>query len=145
MTQCKINFPTWREKRRAGIPNMMDVKLKKPQRTRVMMERMRKLFGGGYWLGIVAPRGAVTSGCMGEKKNRSPHLLSNCVKQKVSYRQLGSILQRTTGRASGITKDGPGWAWLIQFAAEQILIPKQYLQTYHIWVCKSGCGLLLIR
>ena len=30
-----------------------------------MTERMRKLFGGGYWLGIVAPRGAVTSGCTG--------------------------------------------------------------------------------
>ena len=57
--------PTWREKRRAGIPNMMDVKLRKPQMARVMMERMRKLFGGGYWLGIVAPRGAVTSGCTG--------------------------------------------------------------------------------
>ena len=46
---------------------MMDVKLRKPQMARVMTERMRKLFGGGYWLGIVAPRGAVTSGCMGEK------------------------------------------------------------------------------
>ena len=44
---------------------MMDVKLRKPQMARVMMERMRKLFGGGYWLGIVAPRGAVTSGCTG--------------------------------------------------------------------------------
>ena len=45
----------------------MDVKLKKPQTVRAMTERMRKLFGGGYWLGVVAPRGAVTSGCMGEK------------------------------------------------------------------------------
>ena len=44
---------------------MMDVKLRKPQMIRVMTERMRKLFGGGYWLGIVAPRGAVTSGCTG--------------------------------------------------------------------------------
>ena len=44
---------------------MMDVKLRKPQIARVMTERTRKLFGGGYWLGIVAPRGAVTSGCTG--------------------------------------------------------------------------------
>ena len=44
---------------------MMDVKLRKPQMARVTTERMRKLFGGGYWLGIVAPRGAVTSGCTG--------------------------------------------------------------------------------
>ena len=58
-------IPTWREKRRAGIPKMMDVKLRKPQMARAMTERMRKLFGGGYWLGIDAPRGAVTSGCMG--------------------------------------------------------------------------------
>ena len=57
--------PTWREKRRAGIPSMMDIKLRKPQIARVMMERTRKLFGGGYWLGIVAPRGAVTSSCTG--------------------------------------------------------------------------------
>ena len=34
---CKINFPTWREKRRAGIPNMMDVKLKKPQTDRLWL------------------------------------------------------------------------------------------------------------
>ena len=46
---------------------MMDIKLKKSQTARVMTERMRKLFGDGYWLGIVAPRGAVTSGCMVEK------------------------------------------------------------------------------
>ena len=44
---------------------MMDVKLRKPQMIRVMTERMRKLFGGGYWLGIVAHRGAVTS-CIGD-------------------------------------------------------------------------------
>ena len=46
---------------------MMVVKLRKPQIIRVRIERMRKLFGGGYWLGIAAPRGAVTSGCMGDE------------------------------------------------------------------------------
>ena len=61
-----VNFPTWIERKRAGNPNMMDVKLRKPQMARVMIERMRKLFGGGYWLGIVAPRGAVTSSCIGD-------------------------------------------------------------------------------
>ena len=63
---------------------MMDVKLRKPQMIRVRIERMTKLFGGGYWLGIAVPRGAVTSGCMGDKQEPSPSC--NCFKDEVSHR-----------------------------------------------------------
>ena len=59
---CVSLMSTWMERKRAGSPNMMDVKLKRPQMARVTIERMRKLFGGGYSFGVWALMG-VTGGC----------------------------------------------------------------------------------
>ena len=79
-----VNFPTWIERKRAGNPNMMDVKLRKPQMARVMIERMRKLFGGGYSFGLGALMG-VTGGCTGAwEKNECFHLY-NFVKEQVYF------------------------------------------------------------
>ena len=65
---------TWMERKRAGSPNMMDVKLKRLQMARVTIERMRKLFGGGYSFGVWALMG-VTGGCTGAwERNECLHL-----------------------------------------------------------------------
>ena len=63
---------------------MMDVKLRKPQMARIMIERMRKLFGGGYSFGVGALMG-VTDGCTGAwEKNECLHLY-NFVKEQVYF------------------------------------------------------------
>ena len=63
---------------------MMDVKLRKPQMARVMIERMRKLFGGGYSFGVGALMGG-TGGCTGAwEKNECLHLY-NFVKEQVYF------------------------------------------------------------
>ena len=65
---------TWIERKRAGSPNKMDVKLKRPQMARVTIERMRKLFGGGYSFGV-GPLMGVTGGWTGAwERNECLHL-----------------------------------------------------------------------
>ena len=59
-----VNFPTLIERKRAGNPNMMDVRLRRPQMAKVMIEKMRKLFGRGYSFGVGTLMG-VTGGCAG--------------------------------------------------------------------------------
>ena len=63
----------------------MDVKLKRPQTAKVTIERMRKLFGGGYSFGVGALMG-VTGGCTGAwERNECLHLYKSGYLSQIFY------------------------------------------------------------